>query len=200
LIQYLFTLTDQNDNPLYVGKKTFIIGLTTAVLSVFSVAKELLPNNKLLKYILTYRYSQDHIELLFSRIRKRYGLNYNNPNVLQFKTAMKQIILKNSFTPLPSANNIALDDDPVGNIFEIKLPQKKVHLTKSDVSDQGIESIENNYDELGDEMLLNKISILNNDSSNLDDQKLNILYYITGFVVRTISQKSLLYFLQKKLI
>lgn len=38
-------------------------------------------------------------------------------------------------------------------------------------------------------MLLNKISIMNNDSSNLNDQKLNILYYIAGLVVRTISQK-----------
>jgi len=102
---------------------------------------------------------------------------------------MKQIILKNSITPSRSTNSIALDDDPVGNIFEIKWAQKKVHLTESDVSDQGIESIENNCDELGDEMLLNKISIMNNDSSNLYDQKLNILYYIAGFVVRTISQK-----------
>jgi len=51
-------------------KKTFIIGLTIAILSVFSVAKELLPNNTFLKYILTYRFLQDHIELLFSRIRK----------------------------------------------------------------------------------------------------------------------------------
>lgn len=38
-------------------------------------------------------------------------------------------------------------------------------------------------------MLLNKTSIMNNDGSNLYDQKLNILYYIAGFVVRTISQK-----------
>jgi len=98
-------------------------------------------------------------------------------------------IIKNSITPSPSANSIALDDNPVGNIFEIKWAQKRVHLTESDVSDQGIESIENNCDELGDEMLLNKISIMNKDSSNLYDQKLNILYYIAGFVVRTISQK-----------
>lgn len=189
LVQYLFTLIDQNDKPLYQGKKkTFIIGLTIAVFSVFSVAKELLPNNKFLKYILTYRFSQDHIELLFSRIRKRYGLN-NNPNVLQFKTAIKQIILKNSITPSPCANSFALDDDPVGNIFDIKWAQKKVHLTESDINNQEFECVENNYDELGDEMLLNKISIMDSNSSNLYDQKLNILYYIAGFVVKTISPK-----------
>lgn len=41
---------------------------------------------------------------------------------------MKQIILRNRITPSPCANSIALDDDPVGNIFEIKWAQKKKTL------------------------------------------------------------------------
>jgi hypothetical protein len=94
------------------------------VLSVFSIAKESLLNNKCLKYILIYRLSQDYIELLFSRIRKRYGLN-NNLNIIQFRSAMKQIILKKNITPSPNANSIVLDEDPVGNIFDIKWAQKK---------------------------------------------------------------------------
>jgi len=38
-------------------------------------------------------------------------------------------------TPSPCANNIALVDDPVGNIFENKRIQKMIHLTESDLSD-----------------------------------------------------------------
>jgi hypothetical protein len=41
---------------------------------------------------------------------------------------MKQIILKNSITPLPSANSITLDEDPVGKIFKIKWAQKNKNL------------------------------------------------------------------------
>lgn len=53
------------------------------MLSVYSINKEFISNNILSKkYILTYRFSQSHIELLFSRITNRYDLN-NNPNVIQ---------------------------------------------------------------------------------------------------------------------
>lgn len=60
LVQYLFTLTDQNDKFCMQVKKIFVIGQTIAV---FAVAKKLLSNNKCLKNILTYCFSQDHIEL-----------------------------------------------------------------------------------------------------------------------------------------
>lgn len=44
-----------------------------------------MPNNPF-KYILTYKYSQDHVELLFSCVQSRRGWN-NNPNSLQLKYA-----------------------------------------------------------------------------------------------------------------
>jgi len=47
-----------------------------------------------MNYILTYTFSQDHLELFFAQIRQRYESN-NNPYVVQFKTALKQILFKN---------------------------------------------------------------------------------------------------------
>ena len=94
LLEYLFVLKDMDGKTLAHGKKqAFIIGFATAVKSSLAVARSLFCESGF-KYLLTYKLSQDHIELLFSKIRKRFGHN-NNANVLQFKTAMKKILLKN---------------------------------------------------------------------------------------------------------
>jgi len=55
------------------------------------------------KYLLTYKFSQDHIELLFSFIRGRGGWN-NNPNSLQLKYALRKMLPRNSITASNSAN------------------------------------------------------------------------------------------------
>ncbi|KAF0724023.1 Uncharacterized protein FWK35_00030139, partial [Aphis craccivora] len=39
--------------------------------------------------------AREHIEILFARFRQRFGAN-NNPNVLKFKVALKQILLNNA--------------------------------------------------------------------------------------------------------
>lgn len=47
-----------------------------------------------LKFLLGFKFSQDHLETLFSVIRSRGGFN-NNPNVSQFKTAFKRLLMRN---------------------------------------------------------------------------------------------------------
>ena len=91
---YLLTLKDFNGQLLvYHRRKTFIIGLVSTAKSLIAISEELLSREvNPYKYILTYKFSQDHIELLFSCIRSRGGFN-NNPNTLQFRTALKQILM-----------------------------------------------------------------------------------------------------------
>ena len=74
--------------------KTFVIGFVARIKSTISMATEMfsLPTNPF-KYLLTYKFSQDHVELLFSCIRSRGGWN-NNPNVLQFKYAIRYYSIK----------------------------------------------------------------------------------------------------------
>lgn len=62
------------------------IGFAIAAKSMFSIAKALFYETTYFKYVLSYKFSQNHIELLFSRFRQKFGSN-NNPNMLQFKTA-----------------------------------------------------------------------------------------------------------------
>ena len=67
--------------PIIKGpRKTFVLGFTISALSM-SISKALLERTEtLFEYILTYHFSQDQIEMYFSKIRSCYGWN-NNPTV-----------------------------------------------------------------------------------------------------------------------
>ena len=75
-------------------------------------------------FVLSYKFSQDHIELLFSCIRARGGYN-NNPNTLQFRTSLKQILMKNSISPSTSANVLSFEDAYNGSIFTLKSSKRQ---------------------------------------------------------------------------
>ncbi|KAF0719484.1 THAP domain-containing protein 9, partial [Aphis craccivora] len=58
----------------------FLIGFIVTMTSTLEIAHKLLGRSQSpLKYILTYKMSQDHLELFFGCIRSRGGSN-NNPN------------------------------------------------------------------------------------------------------------------------
>ncbi|KAE9523184.1 hypothetical protein AGLY_016417 [Aphis glycines] len=73
-----------NGIPLILsGRKMFLIGFIVTVMSTLEIAYKLLGRAQSpLKYILTYKMSQDHLELFFGCIRSRGGSN-NNPNCIQ---------------------------------------------------------------------------------------------------------------------
>lgn len=93
IIKYLFSLKTIEGKPLYCsGRKTFIYGFSIAARSILDISREILKNNESFKYILAYKFSQDHLEIFFSKIRGRHGFN-NNPTCHQFKCAVRQILL-----------------------------------------------------------------------------------------------------------
>ena len=82
----------------------------SSIMSITAITKHLLlqPYNPL-KFVMTYKFSQDHIELLFNKIRRRCGWN-NNPNVLQCKYALRSILIRNSIEPSRTGNCTNFDD------------------------------------------------------------------------------------------
>lgn len=65
-MNYLFSLTTEANIPLCKGgRKTFISGFAAAIKSIFSIVTDIL-NDLPLKYLMTYRFSQDHLELFFA--------------------------------------------------------------------------------------------------------------------------------------
>lgn len=175
LIQYLYTLKFE-DQPLHTSnKKTFILGFAIAVKSLFKIAKAIFVDSSLnFNYVLTYKFSQDHLELLFGQIRQRGGSN-NNPNVIQLKTAIKQILLKNSLKLNTNGNCNTFDDDVMCSIFDFKW-NKNVHF-------DGNESDDNDYN------ILNRFQLIDNLSPYVQSAKENILYYILGYIIMKIITK-----------
>ena len=94
LSKYLFDLKNEKGNLLRgLQRKTPIWGLALSIQSITSIVTEMLTrSHRSYKYVPTYSFSQDHIELLFSKIRRHCGWN-NNPNVLQFKYALRQMLI-----------------------------------------------------------------------------------------------------------
>ena len=100
LASYFLGLKDPTGSFLWENHhKTVVWGLVFSLKSLAALVTELLQKNKNpVKYVLTYKFLQDHLELLFSKIRHFGGWN-NNPNVLQFKYALKQLLIWNSIEP-----------------------------------------------------------------------------------------------------
>lgn len=62
-----------------------------------------------MEYILTYKFSQDHLETFFSCVRSTGGYN-DNPTATQFKAAYKKLLHHNEVKSSADANCVALDD------------------------------------------------------------------------------------------
>ena len=74
--------------------KTSFIGFMTCIMSVKNLyITYVQAANSPLKYLLTYKLSQDHIELFFGAIRLSCGSN-NNPTVRQFTSAYKRLLMR----------------------------------------------------------------------------------------------------------
>ena len=77
-------------------RKTGFIGLLSAIKTIQNLFNLLdKERNAPLKYILTYKFSQDHLELLFGAIRSAGGIN-NNPTTKQFTAAYKRLLMRSS--------------------------------------------------------------------------------------------------------
>ena len=112
-IETLKFLKDANGLPLISGpRKMFVIGFYISALSILNISKNLLQRSETpFEYVLTYRFSQDQLEMYFAKVRSRFGWN-NNPTALQFKYAIRQLLLKNKIESPSTANcvNVSTND------------------------------------------------------------------------------------------
>jgi hypothetical protein len=89
---YIRSLTDSNgQNILTSRRKTGFLGFLSNIQAYKSMFEQLVEGG-LLKYLLTYKTSQDHLELFFGAIRSRNGKN-DNPTAIQFCSAYKSLLM-----------------------------------------------------------------------------------------------------------
>ena len=93
---YLMGLKDCTGKPAFKSqRKVGFIGFLTAIKSVQGLFNDLVEApGAPLKYLLTYKQSQDHLELFFCCMRSANGAN-NNPTPSQFIATYKRLLLRN---------------------------------------------------------------------------------------------------------
>ena len=171
-ITYLSKLTDKNCIPLLLHrKKTFVLGLIIAAKSTEKLSTDLLTlPEKPFKYVLTYKYSQDHLELLFACIRAKNGYN-NNPDVVQLKSSFKRILLQNSIVGSNHANCLMFEPYSNGSIFSLNWSKRSCSVDNFDQDNIDLE-VSLYCDEL-----------------QMTNYKEAILGYISDFIVRKLINK-----------
>ena len=157
--KYLEALTDASGQRLTMGKrKTAWVGFLVTIDSVLAICHHLLSRPLPFKYVCTFKMSQDHIEMFFSRVRRRGGWN-NNPNCLQFKWALRAILQKNSIVPSKNAN--VTFEEPLNNLFK-QVSSASVHHTNQNMQ---------------------KFAKVLSEPSEFHD---HILHYMAGYITRNI--------------
>ena len=103
-----------------------MLGLCLAAQSLLDVSETLLEEEGF-AYVLPYKMSQDHVELLFSRIRRMGGYS-NNPNVVQLQHALRRLVLHNFISPSATGNCVAPADEDDGDddgLLQIRRPERQ---------------------------------------------------------------------------
>ena len=113
--------------------KTGFIGFMVAIRSVEGIFEDLVGGlGSPLRYILTYKFSQDHLELWFGAVRYSGGCN-NNPTVRQFVAAYKRLLLRSSIAG-GRGNCLKLDNTNILYIMDDIYKTGKEEFRLSDVA------------------------------------------------------------------
>lgn len=115
--QFLLSLEDTNGKRLvFTKRRMFVVGLCVTISSVIWLMEQLLLNSGIngvkLPYFLSYRLSQDNIEVFFSIIRRRGGW-CNNPTARQFRSAFRAILCHIGVVPSSSSSCYADPSDDI---------------------------------------------------------------------------------------
>ncbi|XP_051804684.1 uncharacterized protein LOC127534177 [Acanthochromis polyacanthus] len=142
------------------------------------------------QYVLTYRFSQDHLELLFNAIRASGGWN-NNPNASQFKYIFRKLMARCGVVKTSSKGNVTAQDDTESiPALPVSSPVQSYHIDTStslsavDMCSAEGEDLPSPFADIP--ALVHDHSYLPKHFDGLVD---NILMYISGFVVRRTLKK-----------
>ncbi len=159
-------------------RRTFVRGFILTSTAVLKIAKNLLTCENAQEYVVTYKFSQDNLELLFRCIRGKGGFN-NNPDTLQFRSSLRQLLLKNSIKCSKNANCLEQEVGECSSIFHFQWDSRRTEplLTMATVDSGHSED---------DEALQLSWQMQH---FALSDLQKAIVGYVAGYIVRKLRQK-----------
>lgn len=125
--------------------------------------------NPVLEFLLSYKLSQDHLEIFFSAIRSRGGFN-NNPSARQFESAFKRLLIHTDIKGSLTGNISVLDENTA------MLSVETSSMTPSDELCQFLNPYEHDY-------------AVSPKSWHLTEYCSDVIGYIAGFVVKKLEGK-----------
>ncbi|KAB0795036.1 hypothetical protein PPYR_11875 [Photinus pyralis] len=182
-IEYLLSLNDVAGREIWrTARKTPIIGFIMCIRSAIGAFDAIVTGGPL-EYLLTYKFSQDHLEMFFCCVRSRNGFN-NNPSCLQFMQTFRRLLLHTKIDASGRSGNCRVLDDTV--ILTVP-SQSTVQMSGSNMPDipllrrYGLDALieeerDHDYDIL-------PIAI---DFNNLTA---NIVTYISGYVIKMLKRR-----------
>ena len=186
---YIKGLKNEVGNLMYNTKrKTGFVGFLLAIESVKLLFKELVEKtDPPMNYLLTYKFSQDHLELFFGAIRSAGGFN-NNPTAQQFTAAYKRLLMRSTIAG-GKGNCKKLDPTSMLHIID-----DICNVNEEDTSIMNAGLIRKYELETKDK---DNGSVQDNDSAPpdvincLSEFKQASISYIAGYVARSVEKKTL---------
>lgn len=110
-LEFFFqSLEDENGNTIVKTRKSAgFIGFIFCLRSLIALTSELLKIDSV-KYVLAYKFSQDHLELFFNAIRRACGWN-NNPTSVQFLHIYKRMLMRAGAPPSNAGNCVNFSEE-----------------------------------------------------------------------------------------
>jgi hypothetical protein len=186
---YILSLKDAGGHPMTsTRRKTPFIGFLCAIHSVKALYSSYVETpDAPLKYLLTYKLSQDHLELFFSAIRSALGYN-NNPTAKQFSAAYKRLLIRHEIKGV-GGNCMPLDS--TGILFVTRDVITDKSLLHNDVLDVSVARrydlvLKQENDEVSQLLLEHKYAKKCEDLSSLSEFKMFVITYVAGYVVKMV--------------
>lgn len=168
------------------------LGMYSAAQAVIKIFDNYVkPDNSQLRHLLTYKFSQDHLELFFCAIRARGGW-CPNPHSSQFSFAYKQLLIHHEIAS--SNGNVEMQD----NTSILTVSSNTQRIARLDRYDPAV------YNEIANVRVSKKYLLdqpLCNESSNnvaspnilseiMTNFSKNSVAYICGFIIRKVYMDS----------
>lgn len=163
------------------GKTPFLGFLVTIESTTRLASSLLLGEAPPLRYLLTYKLSQDHIELFFGALRSRGGWN-NNPMVSQFVAAYRRLAVHNE-VKRGRGNCVSLDESRI--LYVSSGVCARDELDMSTAKRNGSEDLLRGAEIREKSKLGDKLKSLPQLSPYIG----NIVGYIAAFVCRMVQQR-----------
>ena len=176
--KYILDRKDKQGYRLVDSKiKTVFVGFLACLESVSNIFHQYVEQDLSLEYLLTYKLSQDHLELFFSTIRAKGGFN-NNPTATQFKAAYKRLLVRHNARA--TGNCTIGDKTAILHAVQDSAQATETRMAlcrKYNILEEQPEPVEDDLEQIPD---LNPLLVF----------KESAIAYVAGYVVRMVEKRT----------